>query len=137
MPHIPFRIVLSAVLCTALVFAASQSFAASFRVMNDSGQTIAARCSGGTWSEIEHRDGDDFDCSGDSIEVAADTDGTDSVTVTWNCDGNNSTSSGGETSQQVQRVQVTKDTKGNAEFEIAQETASSCFPQAVDDSSDQ
>ena len=48
MPRPPLRVVLSAVLFAALVLAASQSFAESFRVMNEHKQSVVVRCTGGS-----------------------------------------------------------------------------------------
>ena len=136
MPHTPSRVVLSAVLFMALVVAASQSFAESFRVANEYSETVVARCSGGTWTDVERRDSLYFDCSGDSLEVAADADGTDSVTIQWSCSGNEFTSPGGGIYQLVQDVIITKSDKGYDGFSIAQPDfeaggAGNCSLQAV------
>ena len=72
MPHDsgPPRVVLSAVLFMALVFAASQSFAAGFSVARSNfGQTVVARCPGDAWTNVAYNDDIQFyfDCSGTSL----------------------------------------------------------------------
>ncbi len=133
-PHV----ILSAALFTVLVLAASQSFAESFRVTSEYNQTVVARCGGGTWTDVAHRDSLDFDCSGDSLEVAADTDGTDSVTITWSCSGSGSTSAGGTTYQWVQNVRIIAHAKGYGGFSIEQPgTGNNCSLQGSGASTDQ
>ena len=72
----------------------------------------------------------DLDCSGDSVEVAADTDGTDSVTIPYNC----STSLGGGTYQVVQDVIITASDQDDDGFSTVQ---SSCSLQGAGASADQ
>ena len=132
------RVILSAALFTALVVAASQSFAESFRVMSEYNQTVVARCSGDSWTDVAYRDSLDFDCSGDSLEVAADTDGTDSVTITWSCGASEYTSPGGITYQRIQDVRIVAHEKGYAGFSIAQSgTGNNCTMKGSGTSTDQ
>ena len=132
------RVILSAVLFTALVVAASQSFAESFRVMSEYNQTVVARCSGDSWTDVAHRDSLEFNCSGDSLEVAADTDGTDSVTITWNCGGSAYTSPAGITYQMIQDVRIVAHEKGYGGFSIAQSgTGNNCSMKGPGTSTDQ
>ncbi len=132
------RVILSAALFTVLVLAASQSFAESFRVTSEYNQTVVARCGGDSWTDVAYRDSLDFDCSGDSLEVAADTDGTDSVTITWSCSGSGSTSAGGTTYQWVQNVRIIAHAKGYGGFSIEQPgTGNNCSLQGSGASTDQ